>query len=50
MLARLWRGASGAHGFEPTEIFVRKLEGLTETVYVESGNSSAPNSQPKLQN
>ena len=31
-------GFLGAQGFDPTEILVRKLEGLTETVYVLSGN------------
>jgi len=37
MVARLCFGSCGVHGFEPTEIFVRKLEGLTETVYVDVG-------------
>src|SRR4051794_27917893 len=39
MVARLCFGSSGVQGFEPTEIFVRKLEGLTDTVYVDVGNS-----------
>jgi hypothetical protein len=36
--ARLCPGGAGAQGFDPTEIFVRKLEVLTDTVYVECGN------------
>src|SRR5689334_20952246 len=32
MVARLCFGSSAAQGFEPTEILVRKLEGLTDTV------------------
>src|SRR5580704_4611853 len=34
IVARLCFGSAGAHGFDPTEIFVRKLDGLTATVYV----------------